>query len=75
MGIVTGADVDWPGSGIHSIWFGRTERVPLSFLKVAGTEGRLVIVWALRPEVDGDGGESMTADEDRRSINTGTTDG
>ena len=34
-----GADEDWPDVGCHSSWVGRTDRVPLSFLYDASTDG------------------------------------
>lgn len=40
MGIVTGAEVDWPGAGSHSSWTGLTDSVPGSLLYEACTGGR-----------------------------------
>jgi len=39
-----GAAEDWPDVGCHSRWVGRTDRVPLSFLYEASTDGDGVVI-------------------------------
>lgn len=39
-----GAEEDWPDAGCHSSWLGRTDRVPLSFLYDASTDGDGVVI-------------------------------
>jgi hypothetical protein len=47
MGMVMGLEEDWPAEGCHSSCVGRTERVPLSFLYEASTEGVEAVMAAL----------------------------
>jgi hypothetical protein len=42
--MVMGAEEDCPEEGCHSSWVGRTERVPLSFLYDASTDGVEVVM-------------------------------
>ena len=44
MEIVMGAEEDWPDVGCHSRWVCRTDRVPLSFLYDASTDGDGVVI-------------------------------
>ena len=41
--MVSAAAEDWPEMGFHSSWDDLTDKVPLSFLYEAWTEGRLVM--------------------------------